>query len=173
DEKNAFSGGFGMFPQISEDSTALLASASAYLKAPGKGATKVLIKGDLVVLAGADEKTADSDKSKKFEFKEKAKTKAGDFEVEVTREKEGFGADGPAFTINSKMRGIRSVVVKDGDGKAVEVQRRGWFNDGQKYVFNYALAKPLKEGTIHVTYFSKEEKITVPIDLSVGLDLGR
>jgi len=174
DEKNTFSGGFSQFPQISEDGSALLGSASAYLKAPGKGATKVLIKGDLIVLAGADEKTADSDKTKKFQFKEKAKTKVGDdFEIEVTKEKEGFGADGPAFTVTTKLRGVRSVTIKDADGKQVELQRRGWFGDGQKFMFNYALAKPLEQGTIHVTYFAKEEKVTVPIDLSVGIDLGR
>jgi hypothetical protein len=169
DDKQQFSGGFSEFAQVAEDGSAMLVTASAFLKAPGKGATRILIKGDLVVLCGADEKTVES---KKIEFKEKTKGKAGDFDVEVTREKDGFGADGPGFTVTTKSRGMRSLVVKDADGKSVEVLKRGWYGGDQR-TYNYALAKPLKEGTIHVTYFSKEEKVKVPIDLSVGLDLGR
>jgi len=171
DEKSPFSGGFSQFPQLAEDGSSMLAGVNAYNKAPGKGATKVLIKGDLIVICGSDEKT---DQVKKIEFKAKEKAKVADMEVMVTSEKETFGgADGPAFTITSKTKNVKGVVVKDADGKAVEVAKRGWFGSGDQWTFNFALVKPLKEGSIHVTYFSKAEKITVPIDLSVGVDLGR
>jgi len=169
DEKQAFAANFGTYPQIALDRTAMLVMVSAYGKAPGKGATKLILKGDLVVVCGTDEK---SEELKKFKFEAKAKAKAGDFEVTVTQEKGGFdGKEGPQFTMISKTRAIKSFVVKTGDGKSAEVYPRGWFPSGDKWTFNYALAKPLEEGSITVTYFAKEEKVKVPIDLTVGLGL--
>jgi len=169
DEKSSFQPNFSPYSQVAQDRTAVLVSVGTYGKAPGKGATKVTVKGDLVLSCGTDEK---SEKSEKFKFEAKAKAKAGNFEVTVVQEKGGFGSEGPLFSMSSKTRAVKSFVVKDGDGKAVELFARGWFGNNDNWTFNYALAKPLEEGTIHVTYFSKEEKVKVPIDVTVGLGLG-
>jgi hypothetical protein len=169
DPKSFFQTNFSTFPQIAMDRSAMLVSINAYGKAPGKGATKVLIKGDLVVVCGIDEKT---EEVKKFEFKDKGEAKAGDFKVTVNREKGAFGAEGPEFTLTSKIRGVKSVVIKDADDKVAELFPRGSFGGGDNWSFSYALKKPLKEGKVLITYFSKEEKVKVPIDLSVGIGLG-
>jgi len=169
EEKNPFPASFSVYAPVSQDRTAVLVTVASYGKAPGKGASKVMLKGDLVISCGTDEKT---EEFKKLEFKAKSKAKAGNFEVTVTQEKGGgFGADGPLFTMTSKTRAVKSFVIKNSEGKAVEVQPRGWYGSGDNWTFNYGLAKPLEEGTISVTYFSKEDKVKVPIDLSVGLGL--
>jgi hypothetical protein len=168
DDKNKFSANFNTYGAALKDRAAMLLTVAAYGKAPGKGATKVRVKGEAVIRCGTDEKT---EATKKFKFEAKAKATAGDFEIAVTSEK-GFGNQGPTFTMTGKTNAIKSFVVKDGEGKEVEVYVGFGFGTPEKWTSNYSLAKPLAEGTIHVTYFSKEEKVKVPIDLSIGLGVG-
>jgi len=169
DDKGFFKLNFSTYPQIAKDRTAMLVSVNAYNKAPGKGATKVLLKGDLMVLCGTDEK---SEEVKKFEFKDKGEAKAGDFKLKVTQEK-GFGNQGATFSLVSPTNAIKSLVVKDADGKDVDVYAGAPFPSAPKeFTVTYTLQKPVKEGKVTITYFTKSEKVKVPIDLSVGLGLG-
>jgi len=154
--------------QVAQDRSAMTVSLYGNNKRPGKGAGKLVLKGDLSAVYGTDEKT---EEMKKFEFKAKNKAKAGDFEVTINQEK-GFNVEGPAFTMTSKTRAVKGVTIKDDDGKEVELQSYGSFGFGENWTFNYAAKKAIKEGTITVTYYSKEEKVKVPIDLSASLDLG-
>jgi len=157
------------FPgQVANDRSAMMVSLYGNNKRPGKGATKVTLKGDLTAVYGTDEK---SEETKKLEFKAQNKAKAGDFEVTVTFEK-AFNAEGPAFSVTSKTRAVKGATVKDGDGKELEVQQIGSFGFGEMWTFNYAVKKAVKEGTVTITYYSKEEKVKVPVDLSASLDLG-
>jgi len=168
DDKGFFKVNFSTYPQIAKDRSAMLVSINAYNRAPGKGASKVLVKGDLMVLCGTDEK---SEEVKKFEFKDKEEAKAGDFKLKVTQEK-GFGSQGATFSLISPTNAIKGLVVKDADGKDVEVYAGAPFPSAPKeFTVTYTLQKPLKEGKVTITYFTKSEKVKVPIDLSVGIGL--
>jgi len=163
--------GFFQQQQIAGDRSAMLVAIYAYNKRPGKGASKLTLKGELSLAYGTDEK---SEEMKKVKFEEKGTAKAGDFEITVTREKGGFGVEGPMFTLKSKTRGIKAVTIKDGEGTEFEVQQYGIpFGFGDNWTTNFAVKKAIKEGTVTVRYFSKEEKVKVPVDLTVGLDLSR
>src|SRR5262249_24596487 len=107
DDKAFFKVNFGTYPQIAKDRTAMLVTVNAYNRAPGKGATKVLIKGDLMVVYGTDEK---SEEVKKFEFKDKEEAKVGDFKLKVTQEKASFGNQGATFSLISPTKDIKSLV---------------------------------------------------------------
>jgi len=155
--------------QVSQDRSAMTVSLYGNGKRPGKGATKLILKGDLSAVYGTDEK---SEEIKKVKFEAKSKAKAGDFEVTITQEKGGFNIEGPIFNLTTKTRAVKGVTVKDGDGKEMEVQPYGSFPFGESWTFTYAVKKAIKEGSITVNYYSKEEKVTVPIDLSASLDLG-
>jgi len=157
-----------MLQQVAQDRSSMTVALYVYNKRPGKGASKLILKGDLSAIYGIDEKT---EEMKKFEFKAKNKAKAGDFEVTINQDK-GFNVEGPAFTMTSKTRAVKGITVKDGDGKEMELQSYGSFGFGENWTYNYAVKKAIKEGTITVTYYSKEEKVKVPIDLSTSLDLG-
>jgi hypothetical protein len=170
DEKDFFSP-ISNFPSVSSEGDAMMVGISAFNKSPGKGASKILIKGKLVVRYGSGEKT---EKLAKYKFEEKHKATAGDFEVRVMREKADFGGKGAMFEVRTnKAPAIKNVVVKDGEGKAVKLTPAGSTFDGKDRSFMYVLVEPLKEGTIEIVHFAKEETFEVPLDLSVGLDLGR
>jgi len=149
------------------DRSAVLATV-ALGAAPGKGASKVLIKGELFLIYGTEEK---SEEAEKFTFESGAKAKAGKFELAVQQEK-GFRG-GPEVTVTSpnfRRNVVKALAVQDGDGKDVEAVSvpvldfgfGGWKAD-------FALKKPLKQGKLKLTYFSKSEAVTAPFDLSVGL----
>jgi len=151
--------------QTSRDRSSILVSTSTN-KVPGKGAFKVRVKGEVVLVVGADEKT---EETKKLKFEAKTTAKAGDLSIKVTAEKGMFGAEGPTFEVSGKSQSLKSVEVKDADGKAAEAFQQSWFSGGDDWTHQYALRKPLKEGKIIVTYFAKQEKVKVPVDLSFGI----
>jgi hypothetical protein len=146
------------------DRSAVLASLAGKV-APGKGAAKVLIEGELVLAHGADEKT---ETKEKFAFTEGGKARLGDFEVRVTREK-GFRG-GPEIEITSPaaFNVVKGVSVTDGDGKAVEAVAERDYGIG-KWAARYVLKAPLKQGKLAVTYYARVEEVKVALDLSVGL----
>jgi hypothetical protein len=158
---------FANFPRYGKDRTSMLLSLSSFSRAPVKGATKVVVKGDLVVVSGLEEKTTEATK---VEFKDKSETKIGDFKLRVNREK-SFEGSGPAIQLTGKLRGIKGITVLGDDGKEVEVFAGGSTSGDENHTHYYNIRKPLKEGKVKVTYFSKEELIKVPVDLAIGAGL--
>jgi hypothetical protein len=136
--------------------------------APGKGANKLRIKGDLVALCGLDEKTTEE---KEVVLKMNTEVKIGDFTLKVTQEKPFFGKGGPSFYVKGTKPVISGVSVKDADGKAVEVMPTGSGGFGKDWTSNFSLKDPMKQAKVSVRYFSKDEKVTVPVDLTVGVGL--
>jgi len=165
---------FAVLTQVSFDRAAMTFSVPAGL--PGKGATKVRLQGELLVLCGTEEKAAEA---KKFDLAEDHKAKAGDFEVKVVSKK-GLYRDNGEYRVGSaelrvssdvfKRNVVKSLVVKDGDGNVLDVARPGvgsWVPFEASSLF--VLTKPVKQGTVVVTYFDKSEQAKVAIDLRVGL----
>jgi len=175
DKGNSLVANRGVFQQvhISTDRSAMEVAVSVFNKCPGKGASKLVLKGELSLEYGTDEK---SEEMKKVKFEAKNTAKAGDFEITVTHEKGNFGGiEGPIFTLKSKTRRFKGVTIKDAEGTEFEVRQYVPFSrvGGDPWMTSFGVKKPLKEGTVTVHYFSKEEKVKVPVDLTVGLDLNR
>jgi hypothetical protein len=120
-----------------------------------------------VVRCGTDAKTTEA---KEVEFKDKGEAKMGDFTLKVTQAK-GFGDAGASFTISATKPDIKSITIKDGDGKEVELNTYGHYGFDKSWTYSYSLKKALEKGKVSITYFSKDEKVTVPVELSVGLGL--
>jgi hypothetical protein len=154
--------------QVARDRSAVVVSYYSSAAAPVKGATKVTIKGELLLVCGSEEKTTDE---KEVEMKAKTEAKLGDFTIKIDTEK-GFGNSGGSFTLTSDKPNFKSLQVKDADGKAVET-----FTFGTPYFFNkkwnmaYSLRKQVAKPKISITYYSKEETVKVPVDVSIGLGL--
>jgi hypothetical protein len=161
-----FKAQFGTSPMISKDRTKMIVYVNTSTN-PAKGATKVTLKGSLVVRCGTEEKTTEE---KEVEFKNKTEVKMGDFTLKVTQEK-GFGDSGASFSIVATKPDVKSVTVKDADGKEVELMSYGHYGFDKSWTYSYGLKKALEKGKVTVTYFSKDEKVTVPVEVSAGLGL--
>ena len=73
--------------------------------------------------------------------------------------------------MKSSRPNVKGVSVKDTAGKAVEVSQSYFYGYGKNWTYSYTLKKPVQKAKIAVTWFSKEEKVTVPVDLEVSLGL--
>jgi hypothetical protein len=153
-------------PRIGVDRTRVIVSVSSSI-APSKGATKIHLMGNLVLVAGLDEKTTDE---KEVAMKMNTETKVGDFTLKVTQEK-GFAGGGATFTVTSKKPNIKSVTAKDAGGKAVEVSSGFSYGFGNSWTYTYSLKTAVEKPKIAITWYSKEEKVPVPVDLEVGVGL--
>jgi hypothetical protein len=88
----------------------------------------------------------------------------------VTQAK-GIAGSGPLFTVTPAGPIFKTVNVKDADGKAVAATLWGTSSKGKIWTKTFSLKKEITKGKFTVTYFSKEEKVTVPVDLEVGVGL--
>src|SRR5262249_53523420 len=158
DKETALSGGifgsnFGMFPRISDDRSMAILEVQGN-RPPAPGATRVRLKGTLVLSCGSEEKTSEH---KGFEPKANATVTVGGFEVKVTKEK-GY-AGGAEFSVEGKSPCIKSVSAVDADGKAVEVAHMGWSGGGSKLINYYALKRQADKVTLKITWFSRAEQL--------------
>jgi hypothetical protein len=134
---------------------------------PAKGASKILLKGQLVMNCGVEESTTEE---KEMELKLNTDVKAGDFTLKVTQVK-GFAGNGPLFTVTPAGPIVKNVNVKDAEGKAVAATLWGTNSKGKIWTKTFSLKKEITKGKFTVTYFSKQEKVTVPVDVAVGVGL--
>jgi len=138
--------------------------------APGKGAAKILVKASLIVQCGANEKTTDK---KEIALKANEEVKVGDFTMKVNN----AGDFGAGLAVLSAEPRVKSVEFFDADGKAMKTMPPGRGNifDQQgkpQAAASYFLGgKKMDKVSFKITYFDKIEAVTVPLDLSVGLDL--
>ena len=139
--------------------------------APSKGATKVSVKGTIVLKCGAAEKTIEQ---KDLAIKKDAETTAGDFTIKVIAEGSDFS--GPAIQIISPERVVKNTKFFDAKGKAIELLTTPYWHNvfakGKTLIaINYNLTKKIDKLSMQITYFSKVEDVPVPFDVSVGLGL--
>jgi hypothetical protein len=155
--------------QLATDRSGVIVTASVFNAEPARGASKIQVKGKVVLVCGIEEKNTEE---KEVEMKDKAEATLGDFALKVTQEK-GFGGAGATFSISSSKPTLKTVTVKDAEGKAVETMTFGspFLGFDKKWTVSYTLRKPVTKVKVTVTYFDKEEKVTVPVDLAVGVGL--
>lgn len=137
---------------------------------PGKGAGKIQVKASLVVQCGAEEKTADK---KEIAIKTNEEVSVGDFKVKVNF----AGGTVANLSVLSPEPRLKSVEFFDAAGKAIKpsssTRSNNPFGPGGKpqSVVSYFLNGKMEKVSFKVTYFTKVESVTIPLDLKVGLDL--
>jgi hypothetical protein len=133
-------------------------------KAPAAGATRVRVKGELVLLCGTGEKTATAEK---VAVKDGEKVTVGPaaFEVVVVKDKLSlvFKAESPA---------VKSVTFTGADGKPLAVP--GTINLGTpagKIGQTATFTLPAKTETvgIKVVHYEKVEPLKLPVDTDTGV----
>lgn len=133
---------------------------------PAQGASKITLKGHLVLNCAATEKTVEH---KNVALTNGTKMKAGSIPITVIA---GQPDAGFALEVDGPISALKSVTFFDADGK--EMKSRS--NATSSYTIgnttrssqSYSLEKPVAKATIRVTYFDTEDLI-VPIDVAVGV----
>lgn len=156
---------FGEFPQVAKDGASIITYVYAHGRLPAKGARRLHLGGEMLALAGADEKTTGETK---VEFKAKSQTKVGDLVLIVDQEKYGDG--GPSFELKGQVAAFKSVIVTGESGKETIEGLTRWMDhrDGTRSYY-FVLKKPVKAGTVVLNYYAKEERVPVPVDLTFGV----
>jgi hypothetical protein len=175
DDKNTdLTKGYDKFPFLgwlnfpgerSKDGSRFLFLAE-FPRAPADGATKVRLKGALVLRMGADEKTVEE---KKVTVKEGKPAKVGPFEVGQGK---AFFSETAVVDFVSTTPGLKVVAFSDKDGKPLTGKQVGHLsftlNGKTTYTAQYEVKADLTELTVRVTYFAKVESVTVPLDVTVS-----
>jgi hypothetical protein len=157
---------FGQVPRIALDRTSVVVTVNTPML-PAKDATKLHLKGTLVLIAGIDEKKTGE---KEVEVKTNAEAKVGDFTVKVTMEK-GFAGGGGAFTVTSTRPNVKDVTVNDAEGKTVVVSPGFSYGAGKSWTYSYSMKRAVPKAKIAITWFSKDEKVPISVDLALGIGL--
>lgn len=139
---------------------------------PSKGSTRLTLKGEVVLRCGLDEKTTEAKEVEIKLTKADDKIKVGDYTIKITQEK-GFGESGATFTLSGAKPGIKSLSIKDDDGKEVEYNPGFAYQDFQtkEQVSTFFLRRQVKKMKLAITYYNKEEKVTVPVNVSISIGL--
>lgn len=154
------------FPRISKDGQHCLVNLRSP-RTPSENASKVLIKASVALQVGSDPKTE--------EFKDTAlkpgdKIKLGNFTLQVPKEQFGGGT---SLSIISDQPNVGSVVFLDAEGKEIKSfpggsSKTGIFGKSEYHTY-FGFEKKVEKATIQLTYYSKIEKIEVPIDIQIGI----
>ena len=153
--------------QVSKDKQHL-AVRMTFPGVPAAGASKIQLKGNLAVVCGSEEKTAEV---KDVELCSEKATKIGS--LLLSYDKNSFGNETRmAFTCEDAPR-IKSVTFLDKDGQALSsmptgIQRN--FGVGRNdWVCYYSLQGKFDKATVRVIYFEKTEVVNVPLELDIGV----
>lgn len=135
---------------------------------PVEGAAKVLVKADLAVVIGKEEKTAEE---KNIALKVGEKVKLDDIAMTVEK---GF-PEGKQVTASfiTPERSIKSIAFIDSKGKAITQvftnTNPTFVNGKNQFQTTCSLAIPAAPVTVKVTYFSKTEIVKMPVELSFSV----
>lgn len=140
--------------------------------APGSGASKILLKASLALKCGSNEKATEK---KAIALKAKEQIDLGPFKVQIGP----FG--GNQVLVVSDKENVKSVEFYDEKGKKVETSPPNRLPPpppaapgGAKkmqYTYSYFVFEQKPKVFVKINYCEKLEKVTVPLDLRVGLSL--
>jgi hypothetical protein len=144
---------------------------SAFTPAPG--ATTVRAEATLVLLCGSDEKSAEQ---KGLELKAGNQITAGPVPLKIKEVgQEGWGKTKMTLelTASQDLSAIKEFAFAKPDGTKIEHQVTGkgkWGFAGQmEYMRTIGLHEKVDKVDVRVTYFSKVEKLTVPVKIATGV----
>ena len=163
----------GAFPHIADDHQSCIPTLRAD-KVPAAKARQVHVQAKLVLVAGAEPKTA------KVRTALKTGTKVGLGSVAATVHKVEPGRGGDTklrvtFRSGRSFEPIREVTFRGPDGEEIESRSLGattmTFNGQATHDRTWGLAKKVDQVTMEVRYFERIERVTVPRDLQVSVGL--
>jgi hypothetical protein len=135
---------------------------------PATGASKITLKGTISLYCGKEEKSVEK---KDMEIKAGAKFEVGPITIQPPQ----FGG-GPNTSVSLTMDlpRLKSVKFFDADGKELTAfgsTTPGRIGFGEKVQYQYAwfFDKKHDKLTAKIVYFDKVEKVSVPLELSIGL----
>lgn len=154
---------------------------------PAKGATKLIVQGEVVLRCGEGEKTVESDA---LDVAAGGKVSLGSTSVTVKQAKNenmgfnmmGFGSADSGetkmsvtLTAKAPLDTIKSLTFLDPQGKAIKHRRQGsssmGFAGNMTYEVTYGLAQKVSKLKLQVVQFERVELLKVPLSLEVGVGL--
>jgi hypothetical protein len=133
---------------------------------PAPGASKLTVRGHLVLNCAATEKTVEH---KNVALTNGTRIKAGSIPITVVAGQPGAGF---ALEVDGPLSALKSVTFFDADGKELKSRNNGTssytIGATTRSSQSYSLEKPVAKATVRVTYFDTEELI-VPLDVAVGV----
>lgn len=164
----------GAFSEISEDGHVYHFSIVSDTKTPAPGARTLQAKAVIVLFCGSDEKT---EKQKDVALKVNTKITVGPIQMTISKiwQEERGDEKLTAVTLESDKRfyPIRKLEFLGPDGKAIETLNlgEGSTSMGGKLTYDrtFGLKSQVDKVTVRITYFAKTEKLTVPVDVNVGV----
>jgi hypothetical protein len=168
--------GFSMSSNISEDGKVCVSEVDAP-GVPSKGATVMTVTGTLVFRAATKKKDFTAEN---VALKAGSAIKAGSIPLTITKVgKPEWGGEDDAFAVTLEAKqdlsSIAGIEFFDAAGKKVE-SRRGSsssmsFGDSVTITWEYNLKNKLNTAKIVISYWMDMKKLTVPVDLKVGLGM--
>ncbi len=168
-------GGFGLSP-FSAHKFGAEPLSMVEVQQPGvpvRGATKLQLKGELVVIRASGEKTAEQ---KNLALKKDSKITVGPVPLIVEEIRDsGFGEMKLTVTLSTDkpLDAIKKIEFADASGKAVEQEQMGsgsfGFGGKTTYQRTIGLAKKLDKATVRITHHDKMETVKVPLELEFGV----
>ncbi len=155
------------FPRIAADGQHCVITLRAP-NVPAAGAAAILVKASIALKIGSDPKT---EELKNISLKPGDKAAIG--KLSVGMPKENFGG-APTIFISSDQPNVGPVVFLDANGKEIKTQPGGSSRLGlgnkteyqSHFVFDNKIPDKI---TVKVTYYTKVESVTVPLDLKTGV----
>ncbi len=138
-----------------------------------RGATKLQLKGELVVIRASGETVAEQ---KNVALKKDSKITVGPVPLVVEEIRDSsFGEMKLTVTLNADkpLDAIKKIEFADASGKAIEQEKMGsgtfGFGGKTKYQQTVGLAKKLDKATVRITHYGKQETVKVPLELEFGV----
>lgn len=163
----------GSFPDISDDGHTVKFQLRSEIM-PAQGASKLTAKGKLVLLSASDEKTeSQADIAMKID---EAIT-AGPANFTISQIDKGWGDAAVVVSLKTDdpVAAIKTVTFLDAEGKEIEANKSGtmWSGSGKNRTttLSYGLKKKVDTFGVKITYYTKVEKVDVPIDRTITLGL--
>jgi hypothetical protein len=146
---------------------------------PASDATTLLVKGEIVLKCGSDEKT---ELVKPFELAKGTTVKCGAYTLSVNAgEKSPFGGmlggkadkkqQSLSITVDESGHWLKKFEFVDEQGNVIKSKRNGSSGGNDSVTYNVELSSDVKAAGLRVTYFQKMEDVKQSVDLKIGVGL--
>ena len=147
--------------------------------APAPGARELRLKANIVLLCGTDERTVEQ---KGVALEPGSAIAVGPVPMKIAapgRDGQfitGFGnrpKPKTQFKLTSKVSRdkIAKLAFIGPDGREMKYRRAASSRSSGNYWALYVMDEKVERATVRITYYAKSERVTVPVDLSIGLGL--
>jgi hypothetical protein len=168
----SFMEGFGHFPKISKDGKIALFTIEGG-EAPSKGASHILVKGEIVFASGSTKKTVTSEK---ITFKNDAVIKLGSITFTVAKfgkPKWGSAALALSLETNRFVPEVAAYRFKTADGKVFEHKPNGQSTSSSGSSVSvskfFKFDKKIEEGFLEIDIYTDLKTHKMPLNMKISL----